>query len=369
MNPRKLLFVGAIGISAFAFGQSQTVKVLEFVPAPGQFVNVLPSANSSTTQEEVNQSCADQLNNEMLVSLGPYGGYITVAFDHPVQNLLGSDLRICGNGYYSDRDPEYGTNTIGGEFEPGIVHVGVGDDVATAKWYQLAGWEYYTNEIHDFSITYYKPTEQTGPAEIPYSQFDDYIRWEATWTQNGEQCDSTGYHMKNVFHSQDYWPAWIKDETLTFTGAKLPNNAINYGTADAQYWVLYRYAADAYGYVDDSLNSDIYSTFDIDWAVDEDGNHVDLDEINFIRVTTGIFQYCGWLGESSTELTQFVDLHLIPGYDDDPIIITPREPGGIGSVIADERSSDDSIYDLMGRKVTNPTHGIYAKSGKLIYVK
>lgn len=102
----------------------------------------------------------------------------------------------------------------------------------------------------------------------------------------------------------------------------MPNNAVNYGSETKQYWVLYRYAKDAYGYVDASLNTDDYSTFDIDWAVDEQGNHVDLEEINFVKVVNGTFQYCGWLGETSTEVTGFQDLHLVEGYDENPIIIT-----------------------------------------------
>ena len=31
----------------------------------------------------------------------------------------------------------------------------------------------------------------------------------------------------------------------------------------------------------------------------------------------GTFQYCGWLGETSTEVTGFQDLHLVEGYDED----------------------------------------------------
>ena len=78
--------------------------------------------------------------------------------------------------------------------------------------------------------------------------------------------------------------------------------------------------------MDASLNTDDYSTFDIDWAVDTDGNHVDLKEVNFIKVVCGIFQYCGWLGETSTEVAEFQDLHLVPGYDDNPIIILHARP-------------------------------------------
>ncbi len=366
---RKIITCGLLSLAVGAsYAQTQTIEVLELHPAPGQFVNTLPSGS---THEEACKNATETFNKgKGLVHLGTYGGYVTVKFDHPVQNKRGSDLRITGNAFYSNADPVYGKETIGGSIEPGIVYVGVGDDVNTCKWYELAGSEYYTTEVHDFSITYHKPTAESGDHVQFMSTYDDYIKWEATWTdKNGERRDSTGYHMKNSYHTQTYWPLWEDGETMTFKGGKLPNNAINQGGSGIQsYWVQYRYAKDAYGYVDASLNTDDYSTFDIDWAVDEDGNHVDLPEVNFIKVVCGIFQYCGWLGETSTEVAGFQDLHLVEGYDDDPIIITPRTPTGIADIKNDgsltPRTADDNYYDMTGRRVANPTKGIYIRNGK-----
>lgn len=372
-----MLFAGAT-LSALAQTQQevdpkltdpQPVTVLELHPAPGQFVNTLPTATEGTTHEEVCLEATESLSDGQLVHLGTYGGYVTVKFDHAVQNKKGSDFRILGNGFYSASDPVYGSETIGGSFEPGIVYVGVGDDVNTCKWYELAGSEYYTSEIHDFSITYYKPTAESGDHKIQYSTYDNYLKWDATWTdKDGTKRDSTGYHMKNSFHRQTYWPLWETGETMTFKGGKLPNNAIDQ-SGKGNYWVLYRYAKDSYGYVDASLNNDIYSTFDIDWAVDEEGNHVDLPEVNFIKVVTGIFQYCGWLGETSTEVAGFVDLHQVEGYDSNPIVIPVKQrPTSVSAVTYTEKK-DGYYYDLTGRRVNNPVHGIYIKNGKKIVIK
>ncbi len=371
---KKIIVSGVLSLTfATSYAQTQTIEVVEFHPAPGQFVNTLPKADEGSTHEDVCRKATENLNEGTgLIHLGTYGGYITVRFDHPVQNKRGSDLRITGNGFYAASDPVYGKETIGGSFEPGIVYVGVGEDVETCKWYELAGSEYYTSEIHDFSITYHKPTSETGEHQQDFSTYDEYIKWEATWTDNnGERRDSTGYHMKNSAHAQSYWPLWEDGETLTFKGGKLPNNAVDYITDSRHYWVLYRYAKDAYGYVDASLNKDDYSTFDIDWAVDENGNHVDLKEINFVKVVCGIFQYCGWLGETSTEVAGFQDLHLVDGYDDNPIIITPRTPSDISTVKTDSNftAKDDCYYDLTGRRVTKPQKGIYIKNGKKILIE
>ena len=350
MKNRIVITMSSLLMGLGMTAQTQTVTVVELHPAPGQFVNTLPVASENVklptfddgievTHEEMCQRATESLNNNELVHLGTYGGYITVKFDHAVQNLQGSDLRITGNAFYASSDPVYGSETIGGSMEPGIVYVGVGDDVETCQWYELAGSEYYTSEIHDFSITYYKPTAETGEHHQAFSLYDDYIRWE-------------------------------EGGTLTFSGGKLPNNAIDQ-SGNGTYWVLYRYSADSYGYVDAAGNDEDASTFDIDWAVDKDGNHVDLKEINFVKVVCGIFQYCGWLGETSTEVSGFQDLHLVKGYDDNPIIITPSEiPSCIESVSTSTPSPANGLwYDLSGRRVSKPTTGLYIRNGKKVFIK
>ena len=334
--------------------QTQHVEVIEFHPAPGQFVNVYPKTDANTTQEEACRLCTEQLEDNSVISLGTYGGYVTVKFDHPIQNKPGSDLRITGNGTYKEG------NTLGGSFEPGIVYVGVGDDVKTCKWYELAGSEYYTTEVHDFSITYHKPTAESGPHTIPYSVYDNYLKWNCSWTdKDGVKRDSTGYHLKNQYHKQSYWPQWENKDELTFRGGRLPNNAIDESKEhNGTLWVLYRYAADSYGYVDASLNKDDYATFDLDWAVDEEGNHVDLDHCNFIRVATGLFQHCGWIGESSTEVSGFIDLHLLAGYDDNPIYITPRKPTGIQRPTNNRIAGEVARYNIQGKRLSSPQSGL-----------
>lgn len=353
--------------------QTQQVQVLEYHPAPGQFVNTLPSADENTTQEEVNQRCEEQLNRYgPLVHLGTFGGYITVKFDHAIENKPGSDFLVLGNGFYANADPIYGKETIGGSIEPGIVYVGVGKNLEEAKWYELAGSEYYTSEIHDFQITYYKPTAESGDHTQFSSSYDKYIKWECSWTdKNGEHRDSTGYHMKNVSHKQTYWPIWEGKDELTFKGGKLPNNAID-TSGKGTYWVQYRYAKDAYGYADACPATDsLYSSFDINWAVDDEGNQVVLDHIDFIRVKTGIFQYCGWLGETSTEVSSVVDLHLVDGYDDNPYIITPRKRPSSGiqlPTVSDHKvQGDAAYYTLTGQRVERVERGkIYIHKGKKV---
>ena len=88
---KKILSLCLLTLSQAGWAQTQTVQVLEYHPAPGQFVNVLPTAKAGTTQADINRLCEEQLEDGNLVHLGTYGGYITMKFDHPIVNKYGSD--------------------------------------------------------------------------------------------------------------------------------------------------------------------------------------------------------------------------------------------------------------------------------------
>lgn len=49
--------------------------------------------------------------------------------------------------------------------------------------------------------------------------------------------------------------------------------------------------------------------FKLDWAVDSEGNPVNLKQVKYIKVFNGVLQQCGWLGETSTEVAGAIDLH------------------------------------------------------------
>ena len=115
----------------------------------------------------------------------------------------------------------------------------------------------------------------------------------------------SGYVWRNTFRPQPYWPQWIEDTVLTFRGSRLPNTSIDMSGGNGNNWFQPFFGE---GYVDNLPNNQ-EPGFMIDWAIDEDGRPVQLDHIDFIKVYSAQLDYCGWLGEVSTEVCGAEDLH------------------------------------------------------------
>ncbi|MDO9615118.1 MAG: hypothetical protein Q7J86_11430, partial [Bacteroidota bacterium] len=159
-----------------AQGQFAT-GIAEYLPAPGQYTNAdfvgTPSAATSLIG-----------TNRGLVSLGAFGGSITIRFASGIkndpENPYGVDFTIFGNP----------TQTWS---EPGIIQVmkdenknGLPDDI----WYEIAGSDHYwSTTISDYEITYQNSGLNTA-ADIP-------------WTDNQEK---SGVIPENSFHRQSYYP-------------------------------------------------------------------------------------------------------------------------------------------------------------------
>lgn len=280
-------------------------RVYEYCPAPGQFVNEMPRFEEGDTYTDILQKAEDCISgkNDVMITLGGYGGYVTFGFDHTIINVQGEyDFRIWGNCFYELLQPE----KKGGSAEPGIVMVsydencnGLPDD----RWYELAGSEYNSaGTRHDYEITYHRPDPDREIVADDDNSLDDihYIKWE-------DNTGTMGYMPKNYFHTQDYYPQWEVKDQLSFTGTLLAPNGEDI-SGMGTYYVLYSYP---WGYVDNHPNEygDLNS-FDISWAVDDGGNPVNLPGVDFIRVYTAVNQYCGWIGETSTEISRAQDLHI-----------------------------------------------------------
>ena len=278
-------------------------RVFEYNPAPGQFINTMPEYEEGDTYQTMLGKVEDAIagTNRSLISLGGWGGYVTFAFDHSVVNTPNkSDFIVEGNAFYASAGNKNGSS------EPGIVMVSIDvnqNGLPDDPFYELAGSE-YTNPatIHQYALTYHRtPAEHTPQADKKNSLTDTtYILWQ---NSQGEQ----GYLHKNTFHTQDYFPLWFTDSTLTFTGTRLPDNAVD-KSGKGNMWVQ---TAFDYGYADSHPNDSISRcSFDIAWAVTAEGEPANLPCADFVRVYTGVHQQCGWIGEISTEISHARDLNI-----------------------------------------------------------
>lgn len=286
-------------------------KVLEYRPAPGQFVNTMPMYKEGDTEETMRRKVLDYIggNRRGMITLGGYGGSVTVGFDHTIENKSGQrDFRVLGNAL--------GGSGTGGS-EPGVIQVAYdrnGNGLPDAdEWYEIAGsghrapqqesWYEKAKEAgndvklyRNYRMTYYRPANEPQTPE----EKARYIRW--TDNQGRE-----GYRSMNSYHSQPYFPQWVAADELEFQGTCLPQNSVNEGTDGQDLFILHPFA---YGYADNVVNGTQGTEIDIDWAVDADGQPVHLPGADFIRIYTGVNQESGWIGECSTEVTGIEDLHI-----------------------------------------------------------
>ena len=272
-------------------------NVHEYCPAPGQFINSAPEYETGDTYADMLLKAEEQLCGEAapgLVSLGAFGGYIVFSFDHPVVNVEGTgDFKIYGNA-------------ISNGSEPGIVSVSIdinGNGIPDDPWYELRGSEAKSaSTVYGYRITYHRPAADHTPildADHKFITDAQYCAWDAS-------DGTSGWLYTTDAHDAPYWPQWLDSgcETLTFTGTRLAPNGIDRNGKGTNYDII----PYAWGYADNRPNTTM-DAFDLDNAIDSEGNPVRLTHADFIRVHTAVNQMLGWLGESSTEIAGAEDLH------------------------------------------------------------
>ena len=264
-------------------------KVYEYTPAPGQFINDLKTSGFNGTQTTAESACKyaeERLLDNNWISLGGFGGYVIVGFDHSITNNKEYDIAIACNAFDNSS-------------EPAIVWVMQdenGDGKPNDTWYELAGSETEKEgTIRGYKVTYYRPTGAGMPVQ---------------WQDNRGEIGTVDYQPQ--FHSQDYYyPIWIETESYTLKGTRL--KARNYDkSGNGSYWVNPNYD---WGYADnyssiDFIKGEMLNLFDIDNAIDYEGKRIKLNSIDFVKVQSAINAKSGWLGEISTEVCGFYDYNL-----------------------------------------------------------
>jgi YVTN family beta-propeller protein len=279
INPNTIVFCDVPVTLATYQGEAQNKcdidSVCEYMPAPGQFVGEMPAYEPGDNALSMADKCLELLQKGEMITLGGFGGYVTVRFEKTVHNLSGVDFRIDGNAFE-------------GSSEPGVVWVSAdvnGNGRPDDPWYELYGSEQAAGRsTQGYTVTYTKPSASNQ--DIP-------------WTGSDGREGSILY---NAYHGHYYYPLWYETDTKAFTGTLLPDNMHLEGTK----WVMSSFE---YGYVDNLSNSPENSSFDIDMAHDVDGQPVHLDNIRFVRIQCAAIGCNRLTGEQSTEVSTIYNLH------------------------------------------------------------
>ncbi|MFC3801221.1 S-layer homology domain-containing protein [Cohnella sp. GCM10012308] len=343
-------------------------RTYEIMPAPGQFVNEQSQIVTGTetgfgwgegwdtsiyaTDEEINQSASGSPG----VSLGSFGGYVSYQFDQPIKNgpynAYGADFTVVGNPFPGNNEPA------------GVMVAQDKDrDGKPDHWYNLAGSEHYEDKTDwNYSVTYTNP----DPGFTPN------IGQNVPWSDNN---GNAGFITYNAFHKQIYYPNGknylfegnaAKDrydpEKMTFTGVNI--NTLKVG----------------FGYADSTVNSNndqiikgnpyvgSYADFDIDWAVDDEGMPIELDEISFVKVFTNQLTDGGLLGEKSPEVLSVLRKDsgtAAVGKTDAPSRITLTASGHSDLIVPIEAGK--MVYDVYVGDMQFVKAKVSAKPGDVIY--
>ena len=285
--------------------------VIDFSPAPGQFVNVSQYNDPNRALGAPVGGGTSNPDNSKLVSLGGFGGSLTLKLDHTVldeaTNPYCLDAIVFGNAHWVS------SNSNRHWAECGYIEISRdtnGNGLADDPWHLIPG-----SHISD-----------------PASQFETQT-WDddvgnPTYPPDDENWIPPDY--SGVWDTQGYRPP---PEVFDVTILENPNGLTAteegiYGYVDYSP-VLILGDLDGDGSVNDPnlLPEDFYTVpddpfvvgitpgagggdaFDIAWAIDPNtGAPAELDGFDFIRITTGVNYVTDMLGEVSTEIGAVADV-------------------------------------------------------------
>jgi len=317
--PLCALCVSAVNVLGSDFADA----IVEYRPAPGQFVNnPLFNDPAAALGAPVGNGAADP-SNDKVVTLGGFGGSITLRFGQTVMddpcNPWGLDAIVYGNAFWAGGDASRRFA------EGGIIEISRdvnGNGIADDPWYVVRA-----------------QVMPAVPATVLQSQ-----SWDNSAGTPTPPANTSWYPAPPWFVG---WPSSYVTQAYRLPPALEVSVLVNPGgpgaTAEA-YWGLADLSPtmvlgdlDGGGLVDDPLMSpsDFYTSpdnpfevgitpgtgggdaFDIAWAVDaQTGAAAGLEGFDFIRISTGANRVDFMLGEMSTEVGGVARVRARPGFFD-----------------------------------------------------
>ena len=296
-------------------------RVVDYAPAPGQWVNDFRFNDPSAALGQPFPGGLPSPDESSLVSLGGFGGSITLAFDHTILddplNSFGMDAIVFSNAFWVAGNPnDHWAECATIEISLDVNRNGLADD----RWYLIPGshindlWGQFTSVTWDSDVN-----DDTYPP--PYTSWIP-PGFSGVWTTSGYLLPldvfgvplvtnpSSDPAVEGIFGYAEYSPTLLLGDLDADNAVDDPN-------------IL---PEEFYTVPDDPLAVGITpgsgggDAFDIAWAIDPaTGKSANLPGFDFIRITTAVNVVLGVIGEMSAEIDAVADAAPDPfgDFDDD----------------------------------------------------
>ncbi|MBI4716779.1 MAG: hypothetical protein HY763_03165 [Planctomycetes bacterium] len=305
-------------LAAPAHASPFATRVVEYAPAPGQFVNHAAFNDPSQALGAPDGAGIYNGNNWSVVTLGGFAGAITLAFDHTVEdhplNPFGMDAMVFGNAFWFGGDPQlHWAECAAVEIALDANRNGLADDA----WYVIPGSHLSPPQTPPYVQRW---DDNTADATFPPA----LASWiplgrRGTWTTTGFLLPPEAFGemilmnpgssgAEGIFGYADYSPTLL-------LGDRDGDDIIDDEEVTPE---------DFYTVPDDPLAPGMSpragggDAFDIAWAVDPStGQPAHLPGFDFLRITSAVYALHGALGETSTEIDAVADAAPDPFGDTD----------------------------------------------------
>jgi len=305
-------------VQVLSGGEPFAVSVIDYSPAPGQFVNHV-SDEGFIINDPLVALGAPVAGGTMdgsvdVVTLGGFGGSITVAFDHMVEdhplNEYGMDAIVFGNAWWVFGDTNRHWAECGTiEISLDVNKNGLADD----PWYLIPG-----SHISEPSLQFVNQTWDSDTSDATYPP-DDASWIPPGFIAVGETTTSTfafalpldvfgnttvvnplfGTDREGVWGYADYMP------TLFLGDLNGDNFVDDFSLTPEEFYTV----PDNPFFTGISENSGGGDAFDIAWAIDANtGLPAQIPGFHFLRITTAVNAVLGPFGEKSVEVDAAADV-------------------------------------------------------------
>jgi hypothetical protein len=298
---RSLSVVLSCGLASSATAQSPfATAVVDYRPAPGQFVNNELFNDPGKALGRPYGGGFEEPGNSSLVTLGGFGGSITLAFDHTVMddpaNPFGVDAIVYGNALWVSSDPNRRW-VEGGMIE--ISRDANGNGLADDPWFLIPG-----SHIADPAGQYETQSWDDDIADLTYPPED------ALWLPPGESgaWTTAAYRLPAIFEvtvMENPLGLDAEDEGVFGYADCSPTMDLPDGALAEEFYTRPDYPLRV-GLTPGCGGGD---AIDIAWAVDAvTGEPTGLEGFDFLRVTTAVNVVIMPFGELSPEIDAVADV-------------------------------------------------------------